>query len=268
MWGGDYNFGGGGSVGEISPNNSLSDDELVECAQVRTAEGKIPYEAWEAWVALYERHKSRIITTILYFLGDPYLHNVAIDLTDSAFTKALKALPKKKAGPFGAWLNVIARNETRKWFLRQKTTSLQGYMERQEELGLTGESLSWVFLVGGKLEQPADIELRELIELAKKTLSNREHQIFVLHYEEGLELEEIASKLNAKPKTVQQTLWRATTRFKSFYEGPRPSTRQKKRKHASDGLPPSDEMIPQPIHHQGKEGRKRERVSTRPTKRE
>jgi RNA polymerase sigma factor (sigma-70 family) len=259
MWGGDYKFGGGGSVDEIPPNNrlaGLSDDELVERAQVRPVEGQIPIEVWEAWVVLYVRYNNHILNTILGYLGSSQLESVAVDLTDGTFTKAFDALPKKKKeSPFAAWLTVIARHETLKWF-EQKATSLQAYTERQEEHQLSAESASWVFLVGTKLEQPADIELRELIELAKNTLSNREYQVFVLYYEEGLGIEEIASKLGAKPKTVRQTLWRATVRFKLFYEGPRPSTRKKKRKKASDGLPPSDEKQPQPIPHQRKEGGK------------
>lgn len=221
----------------ISPNNSLeslSDDELVEQAQARTADGKIPIAAWEAWVVLYERHKKRIINNILHFLGDSHLYTVATDLTDSTFTKALDALPRKRPGPFRAWLNAIARNETRRWF-GEKATSLQAYMDWQEAHELPAETLSWVFLVGGKLEQPVDVELRELIELAKNTLSHREYQIFVLYYEEALELEEIASKLNARLASVRQTLWRATTRFKLFYEGPRPFPQPKKRKKALDG---------------------------------
>lgn len=225
--------GGGGGVVGNAPLDSLADDELVGRAQVRTAEGKIPLAAWEAWVVLYERHNNRILNTILHFLGDPRLYTVAVDLTDNTFTKALDALPKKKPGSFRAWLNAIALNETRKWF-HQKATSLQGYMEWQEEHQLSAETPGWVSPVGAKLEEPADIELRELIELAKNTLSNREHHIFVLCYEEGLSVEEIASQLGAKLKTVQQTLWRATSRFKLFYEGPRPATRQHKRKNAPD----------------------------------
>lgn len=230
----------------ISPDDplgSLSDDELVKRAQERTADGRIPHAAWEAWVVLYERHKKRTITNILHFLGDARLYTVAADLTDGAFTKALDALPRKKPGPFRAWLNAIARNETRRWF-GEKATSLQAHIDWQEAHELPGESPSWVFPVSGKLEQPVDVELRELIELAKDTLSQREYQIFVLHYEEGLEVEEIAGKLNARLASVRQTLWRATTRFKLFYEGPRPFPQPKKRKKALDGLPSSDEDVP------------------------
>ena len=230
----------------ISPDDplgSLSDDELVERAQERTAEGRIPLAAWEAWVVLYERHKKRTINNVLHFLGDSHLYTVAADLTDSTFTKALDALPRKRPGSFRAWINAIARNETRRWF-GEKATSLQAYIDWQEAHELPAETLGWVFLVGGKLEQPVDVELRELIELAKNTLSHREYQIFVLYYEEALELEEIASKLNARLASVRQTLWRATTRFKLFYEGPRPFPQPKKRKKALDGLPSSDEAAP------------------------
>ncbi|HEU5200331.1 MAG TPA: sigma-70 family RNA polymerase sigma factor [Ktedonobacterales bacterium] len=234
----------------------LSDDELVERAQVRPAGGgEISVEAWEAWVVLYVRYNDRILNAILGYLGNPQLESVAVDLTDGTFTKAFDALPKKKKGsPFVAWLRAIARNETWKWF-RQHTTSLQGYMERRAAQQLPEEDPGWVSPVGARLEQPADIELREAIELAKNTLSDKEYHIFVLRYEEGLEVEEIARKLGAKPKTVQMALWRATTRFKVFYEGPRPSTRQNKRNKASDGSPPSGETQPQPAPQQRKEGR-------------
>jgi RNA polymerase sigma factor (sigma-70 family) len=245
-------------VDEIPPNTrlaGLSDDELIERARVRSAEGeKIPAEAWEAWVVLYVKYNHLILNAILGYLGDPQLESVAADLTGDTFTKAFDALPKKKKdSPFEAWLRAIARNETWKWF-KQKTTSLQGYMERQQEYHVSAESSSWISPVGAQLEQPADIELRESIELAKNTLSDKEYEIFVLHFEEGLEVEEIASKLGAKPKTVQQALWRATTRFKVFYEGPRPSTRKNKRKKASDGLPPSGETPPSIDTASGKGG--------------
>jgi RNA polymerase sigma factor (sigma-70 family) len=247
-------------VDEIPLNSGLaglSDDELVERAQVRAAEGeKIPAEAWEAWVVLYVKYNDLILNAILGYLGNPQLESVAIDLTGDTFTKAFDALPKKnKKSPFEAWLRAIARNETWKWF-KQKTTSLQGYMERQQERKLAQEDPNWVSPVSAALDQPADIELRESIELAKNTLSDKEYEIFVLHYEEGLEVEEIASKLGAKPKTVQQALWRATTRFKFFYEGPRPSTRKNKRKKASDGSSPSDEPPPSIDTQSGKGGPK------------
>jgi RNA polymerase sigma-70 factor (ECF subfamily) len=245
-------------VDEIPLNSrlaGLSDEKLVELAQVRPAEGQIPNEVWEAWVVLYVRYNERILNAILGYLGNPRLYTVAVDLTDSTFTKAFDALPKKKKGsPFVAWLRAIARNETWKW-LGQQTLSLQGYMERRAADQLPMEELDWVSPVGARLDQPADIELRESIELAKNTLSDKEYLVFVLHYEEGLEVEEIASILGDKLKTVQMALWRAATRFKVFYEGPRPSTRKNKRKKASDGSPPSGETQPQPIPQQRKEGR-------------
>ena len=243
---------------ETSPLDSLSDDELVELAQVRTVDGKTPATAWEAWVVLYERHKKRILNIVLHILGDSSLYWDAVDLTDSSFTKALNALPGKQPGSFTSWLTTIAKNETLKWFLSQKVTSLQRYLKRQEERGLTEESSNWSFPISGKLEQTADIELRELIELAKNFLSNREYQIFVLHYEEGWEVEEIADKLNARLETVRQTLWRATSRFKRVYEGPRPTAQQKKRKKAPDGLQSPGDTSPLSDTNQGKEGRQRE----------
>lgn len=221
--------------------SQLNDDELVKRAQVRTEEGRLPAEAWEAWVVLYQKHQKSLLNTILGFLGSPQLYSVAVDLVDSTFTKALEALPKKNQGsPFAPWLRAIARNETWKWFQHQRVTSLQGYMEQVEDPE-QAEEPGWVFLTGGHLAQPTDIELRESIERAKMILSDREYQVFVLHYEEGLEVEEIASELNMRPASVRQMLWRATTRFKSDYEGPRPATRKKRPKNKQ---PQGEDVLP------------------------
>src|SRR5258708_15311944 len=87
------------------PKVSVSEAGLISDAQLLALAAESQSDALDA---LYSAYRSRIYTFLLRFLADPEL---ADDVTQDAFTKAFRALPKLERGTkVLPWLYKVASN--------------------------------------------------------------------------------------------------------------------------------------------------------------
>jgi RNA polymerase sigma-70 factor (ECF subfamily) len=70
----------------------------------------------------------------------------------------------------------------------------------------------------GHKKSELSLEDKNLIKKALRTLSDREREVYILHYAELLSLEEIAQLLSVKKSTIQTTLKRAQCKVRKEIE--------------------------------------------------
>jgi RNA polymerase sigma factor (sigma-70 family) len=196
-------------VGAPPPRDWVSwhDEELVSRAQVRIPGSKDL--AWGAFEALYQRYGDRVYQTIYrllvsYLLPDHYL---AQDIQQEVFLQVWQALPdKKRHAPFEGWIMLICTRKVHEHMRKLKRKTIQGFPLVPSDPSPDDTEKSVL-----------DAELRSRIERTKACLTKRQLMIFTMHYEEGLELKDIAKKLGLKPATIWTTFWRANERFKEAW---------------------------------------------------
>jgi RNA polymerase sigma-70 factor (ECF subfamily) len=137
----------------------------------------------------------------------------AEDVTQEAFIKAWRALPRFRAGaPFRPWLLTIVANEA-----RSRGRSAQ----RQARLG--AQLAAHARLSGDAVPSPeAAVVTREHvgeITRAMAALSERDRQIVLLRYLLDLSEREIAAVLAVRRGTVKSRLSRALARLREAVEG-------------------------------------------------
>jgi len=163
--------------------------------------------AWAAFEQLYKRRVQEVHDTIYAHLCKRYFpdRDLAWQLTQETFVQAWDSLPKKTTqSPFVPWMKRVGINEARQYLRKMgRETTLT---EEQNPFLNPSES--------SPEEQIEQTALRERIERVKARLTRRQLTVFILHYEEGLSLQEIAQRLNLQPATIWQALYRANGRFR------------------------------------------------------
>ena len=163
------------------------------------------------WVLTAQRIPSiaqfRLSTNPLGLVGSP---EDALDLSQEAFLKAWKALPRFEAkAKFSTWLYRIVHNVVYDWTRRRRPESAD---EWNEEL-LSREKIDPASRTtpAGALRPDASLsnsELREKIEEALDTLSPEHREAVLLKDVQGLAYKEIADCLSIPIGTVMSPLHR------------------------------------------------------------
>ena len=171
--------------------------------------------AWEPFEVLYQRHVREVLNTVYRFLLKHYSlldEDLAWELTQDTFLRAWDHLPHKNPkSPFLAWINLIGINQARQHMRRQnRIIAIKDVLQYPpDELNLLDQSPEEQLL-----EFLSTAELRSKIERVKLCLPKQQRRVFILHYEQGATVQQIASALDIKPSSVWQTLSRAIHRFR------------------------------------------------------
>jgi len=187
-------------------SDSQQDQILVKAAQ----NGDL-----EAFNQLVEKHRGKI-----YAMIQNMLHNQADawDLTQDAFIKAWRALPKFEArAKFSTWLYRIAHNVVYDWMRKKKISSAGEFDD-----GILADS---------SIEPSARTTPREAIapdhalqnsELGKKiasamaTLSSEHREVIMLREVEGYDYKEIAEIMETSLGTVMSRLFYARKKLQTI----------------------------------------------------
>jgi RNA polymerase sigma-70 factor (ECF subfamily) len=173
-----------------------SERELVEAAR----DGQV-----RALEQLLDRHQGRVLR-ILRFLGVPAQDRE--DVAQEVFVRVFKHLRGFRAGQeFGAWVYRITVNASHDY------RSRRGRVTRGE--APWSEAAEHEDPGPGPAEGARQAELREALERALESLTERERTIFVLREIEGLETREVAGALGITSITVRRHLSRARRRLRS-----------------------------------------------------
>lgn len=185
--------GGGGDAPEID------DSVLVQRAQ------NGDYSAYDELVT---RHRGKVYSMIVNMIKNDA---DAWDLTQDAFVKAWKALPKfESRAKFSTWMFRIAHNVVYDWMRKKKIRS-EG--ELDDEL-LSASMIDPGARTSPSIEPRPDqamvaSELRERIADAMATLSVGHREVVLLREVQGLEYKEIAETLGCSIGTVMSRLFYA-----------------------------------------------------------
>lgn len=188
-----------GSSGEASDPFDPADDVLVERAQKGDP---------EAYDALVLRYRGKIFGMIYHLVQN---EADAWDLSQDAFVKAWRALPKFKGNSqFYTWLYRISHNVVYDW-LRKKANVVDTREFDETFVGdPTAENSPTVpKAVDAPDEQAERHDLRLEIQAALDKLSPEHRETVLLREVEGLKYEEIAERMHCSTGTVMSRLFYA-----------------------------------------------------------
>ena len=174
-----------------------SDETLARAAQ----EGEV-----RALEALLERHQAKVLR-VLGFLGVPAQDRE--DVAQEIFVRVFQHLKGFRAKQsFGAWIYRVTVNAAHDYRTRRGRRAT-GETEWQDGLEEAPDSRP------GPAESARERELRQALNRALATLTERERSVFVLRELEGLETAEVARSLAISAITVRRHLFRARRRLRS-----------------------------------------------------
>lgn len=175
----------------------LTDEDLARAAQ----RGEV-----RALEALLDRHQAKVLR-VLGFLGVPAQDRE--DVAQDVFLRVFRHLGGyRPRQAFGAWLYRVTVNAAHDYRTRRgrKAAGESGW---QPELEAAPDSRP------GPMEAVGRQELRQALEEAMQTLTERERSVFVLRELEGLETSEVARSLGISAITVRRHLFRARRRLRA-----------------------------------------------------
>ncbi len=163
-----------------------------------------------AFDVLVKRYRGRVY---LLAYHQTKSHEDALDITQEAFIRAYKALPKwqPKASWF-TWVYKIARNlciDFHRSRNRRRTDSLDEPESTIPE-PVTSD------LASDPTRVTLEGELSGVIHEAVETLSTRQREVFVLHHYGGLQVKEVADTLDIAEGTAKIHLFRAVAKLREI----------------------------------------------------
>jgi RNA polymerase sigma-70 factor (ECF subfamily) len=177
-------------------SNESTDKELVKRVQ------KGEKGAFDLLVLKYE-HK--IINLVMRYVRDP---EQALDITQEAFIKAYRALPRFRGdSAFYTWLYRIAVNTAKNYLAAQRRRPMDIELDLQdpEQYGLHAKLKESDTPEGLALSQ----ELQETLERAIAALPDDLRQAIILRELDGMSYEEIAQTMECPVGTVRSRIFRA-----------------------------------------------------------
>ena len=163
----------------------------------------------EVFNELVVKYQGKIYDLVYKYVPNP---EIAKDLCQEIFIKAFKALPHfKKQSAFYSWLYRIATNLCVDFIRQQKR--LQTLSLEELPGGTHGEC---TFNDTNPLP-PDQAETKELGQIIGKAISQlppRQQRVFNLRYQEGLQLKEIAARLDRSEGTIKAHLHHAHQRLR------------------------------------------------------
>jgi len=174
-----------------------SDEALVEAAR----SGRV-----QAFETLLDRHQGRVLR-ILRFLGIPAQDRE--DVAQEIFVRVFKHLSGFRTGQeFGAWIYRVTVNAA------HDHRGRAGRRARGE--GVWETDTNWTDPRPDPEKAAFQRELRDELDRALESLTERERTIFVLREIEGLESREVARALGITGITVRRHLSRARRRLREI----------------------------------------------------
>ena len=143
---------------------------------------------------LFQRHKDYVFRLAYGFIGN---HHLAEDVTQDVFLRIAKGYKRKLWQPkakFRTWLYTLTLNTARE-FKRK-------YLKQNVELESS--------LLEQQTAQSSNVALTSDLDRVLGLLTDRQREVVVLRYYEGLSTQETAKILNCRQGTVKSHLSRAT----------------------------------------------------------
>jgi RNA polymerase sigma-70 factor (ECF subfamily) len=186
----------------------------VECSfLVYTISKKCSRQVWgmlniselDDFELLVRTHRARLLRLVAFSTGD---QDLAETVVQDSLLKAYNARDNFRGDcSVGTWLRTITLNVMRDYQRRQK-------FQFWKKASLTGVSVSdaAISLASGDPSPETRMLAREQVqqvELALKSLSERQRSVFIMRFLDEMELEEISVATGLPPPTVKTHLYRA-----------------------------------------------------------
>lgn len=186
---------------------ALSDEALI--AKARQGDR----DAFGTLVTRYQAQAILVAQSVLRNL------ELAKDASQNAFAKAYFGLGRfREEAKFKTWLFRIVVNEAKDVYRKEKARGLFQFWSAPASTEEETESILEVIPSGG--ESPRDAyetkEVRGRLEGAIYSLPERERDVFILRYLNGLAISEVAETLGMAAGTVKAHLAQGTTKLKSI----------------------------------------------------
>src|SRR3989338_750405 len=191
-------------------DNLQSDELLVQKARQGNR---------DAFGVLVCRHQAQAI-----LIAQSVLRNLELakDASQNAFAKAYFGLDRfREEAQFKTWLFRIVFNEAKDIYRKEKARGLfKFWSPRQAEE--EEESILEIIPASGQSPREAfeDQEIKKQLEQAIYQLPEREREVFILRYLNGLQLSEVAETLGIAVGTVKAHLAQGTQKLKSILLAP------------------------------------------------
>jgi len=196
--------GGSGADGD----SVRCDKSLVEAAQAGD---------YRAFDALVTEHRGKIYAMIYNMVKNDA---DAWDLSQDAFIKAWKALPKfENRSKFSTWLFRIAHNVVYDWTRKKK---IQSEGELDDNILSVDRIDPSAKTAPSQVARPDEIiergELRQRIEIALAGLSDTHREVIVLREVQGMDYKEIAEIMECSIGTVMSRLFNARKKLQTILQ--------------------------------------------------
>ena len=190
---------------------TLSDEALVEKARQGDR------DAFGLLVLRYQAQAVLIAQSVLKNF------ELAKDASQNAFTKAYFGLARfREDAKFKTWLFRIVLNEAKDVYRKEKTRGLFKFWVGHESGEHDEEPILEVIPASGQSPREAyeAEETKKQLERAMEHLPDREREVFILRYLNGLSLSEVAETLEIAIGTVKAHLAHGTERLKLILLAP------------------------------------------------
>lgn len=158
-----------------------------------------------AFDLLVLKYQHKIVSLVMRYVRDP---DQALDITQDAFLKAYKALPRFRGdAAFYTWMYRIAVNTAKNYLASQRRRPLEVELDMQdpEQFELHAKLKETDTPEGVTLSN----ELHETVERAIATLPDDLRTAIVLRELDGMSYEEIAETMECPVGTVRSRIFRA-----------------------------------------------------------
>lgn len=162
----------------------------------------------EAVTDFYKSNSPKILKYLIKYLPS---REDAEDLTNDVFFEAIDSLQfLTKEDNLQAWLYKIAHNKMVDYYRKRKIKSL------------LLSQIPYLEIIDKEVHQP-DFQfekdrVRDKIEKTLISLSEKYQKVLRLHYEEGISVKDIATRLDMSFKATESLLFRARKQFQLVYE--------------------------------------------------
>lgn len=158
-----------------------------------------------AFQLLFDRHRNRIYQTAIRYLKSPVL---AQEVVQDVFLKLwFERRNIRQDLPLEAWLFTIAKNN-----LLNRLKKLATEWKALKDLKFLG-----IQSVNNTEDTLQDIQYKELLQKAIKTLPEQQRTVFLLARTEHLTYIQIAEKMAISPLTVKTHMSRALNSIKAYF---------------------------------------------------
>ena len=190
---------GGGKCSGSDECDSVSDFDLVVKAQSGD------YQAFDQIVTRHRGKQYAMIYNMVKNDADAW------DLTQDAFIKAWKALPKfENRSKFSTWMFRISHNVVYDWTRKKKIVGEGEFNDEiLSESRLDPSSHTTPSHLGRPDKELERAELGKILELALSKVSDKHREIILLREVQGMDYKEIATVLECSMGTVMSRLFNA-----------------------------------------------------------